>query len=122
VSSPRSIRVLLVDLPPLLRELVAGTLDSEPGLELAYTEPEAERTAVAEAATRPDVVIAGLDAGRLPPACERLIADRASLRVIGIEAEDGTAALYLLRPERTPLGEVTLTEVAEVIRATVARG
>jgi hypothetical protein len=98
--------ILMLDLPPLLRDLMCRTLDAQPDM-----------TTISEGSCdRPDAVIVGLEDGDLPPAAQRLLDERARLRILAIGIGDGEAVLYRLRPQRSELGAVTVEELPAVLR------
>jgi hypothetical protein len=66
-------------------------------------------------------VIVGLADAELPPPAEQFLAEQGRLKVLGVEAQDGTAYLYELRPERAALGEVSPADVVAAIRRAAAR-
>jgi 5,10-methylene-tetrahydrofolate dehydrogenase/methenyl tetrahydrofolate cyclohydrolase len=67
-----------------------------------------------------DFVIVGLEGEGLPEDCRSYLADRAPVKVLGIEETKGRAFLYELSPSRT-LGAASPDEVAAAIQQT-ARG
>jgi DNA-binding NarL/FixJ family response regulator len=71
--------------------------------------------------TKPDVVVVGLEGGELPRDCLEVLFDRPRTRMLGIEAHDGRAYLYELRPEQVEVGEVSPSGVVETIREAVRR-
>ena len=68
------------------------------------------------AETRTDVVVLGLPDATLPPDCERLFDTHPQIRLLGIAADGRRAFLYDLRPQQSPLGEVSPERLVEVIR------
>jgi hypothetical protein len=113
VSDDPPIRVMLMELPRLLESMLEAALATEPGLELIGAGPGPP---AAEDRELPDLIIVGLRAGRLPSSVERLLRDRATPRVLGVEAEDARACLYELRPQATSLGQLTVDELPRLIR------
>lgn len=110
------IRVLLVELPPLLRGMLDAGLASQPGIELVRESDATARHATASGESI-DLIIVGLESGRLPEDVERDMARRVGPRVLGIETGHGRGVLYALRPHRTPLGELSIDELPELIRS-----
>jgi DNA-binding NarL/FixJ family response regulator len=118
VTDP-SLRILVFDLPPLLRDLVQRALNGNEDITSVVAEASELERMVAE--TRPDVVIVPLGPEGLQAESRRFLEERSRVRVLGIGLRDGRAALYELRPRRSDLGEVTPDELAETVRAAVAR-
>ena len=71
--------------------------------------------------TEPDVVVVGLERPGLPRDCLALLLDRPRVRILGIEAHEGLAWLYELRPEQIEIGEVSPEEVVGSIRDAARR-
>jgi hypothetical protein len=113
------IGIVLVDMPKLLRDLLEHTLAAEPDMVVLATEPEVDALADAARETDADVVIVGLEDGELPVQARELLAGHDRTMVVGVEAVDGEAVLYELRPERTSIGTATPTALATAIRTTV---
>ena len=117
---PDPIRVLLVDMPRIPRELIERAVAAEADMLIVGSEPDLDELPAAAAASRPEFVIVGLVDESLPPPAERYLDEHARLKLLGVEAHDGTAFLYVLRPERAPLGEVSPADVVAAIRKAAA--
>jgi hypothetical protein len=113
-----SLRVIVFDLPPVLRELVRRALDAQQMTSVIANPGELDR---AVARDRPDAIIVGLADGDLQPESRRFLDERARTRVLGLGISDGRAVLYRLRPERAQLAEaVAPDEIPGLIRAALA--
>lgn len=110
-----STRIVLIDLPPLLREIVRDALSREPDLDVVAEHPGDVdvRAAVAEADA--DFVIVGPQPSVSPVAS--VIAGQRRLRALELRAEGGEGVLYELRPHRVPLGEMSSAALLRTIRA-----
>ncbi|MCI0435097.1 MAG: hypothetical protein L0271_15865 [Gemmatimonadetes bacterium] len=97
-----SIRVALVDLPPLIHELVRDLIDEAGDLEIV------ERDGA-------DVLVVGTDAADTATLCHGP-GMRAPPRVIAISADGRRTTLCELRPVVSQLGELSPDQLAEVIR------
>jgi DNA-binding NarL/FixJ family response regulator len=115
VAAP--IRIVLVDMPRLLRDLIEHALSGQPDMVVVAAEPDVEALGAAARESEADFVIVGLEHGRLPGSAQELLDERARQRVLGVEAENGEAVLYELRPRRTPIGRASPAELATAIRA-----
>jgi hypothetical protein len=116
-----AIRVLVLGLPRLIGDLVVRMVEAEPDM-CVVGEPHArQELATAAHVHTPELVIVGLEEERLPAECEAFLRDRARVKLLGIEAFDGRAVLYELRPERRSLGSVTQDEIVGAIRAAAGR-
>ena len=115
------IRILLVDMPQLVRDVLVPRIECEDDLRIVGDEPAAAALGEAVRATDPEFVIVGLDDHRLPAGGDRFLAERSRVRLFGIEAADGDACLYELKPERVELGAVTPESVVREIRRAAGR-
>lgn len=113
------IRILLFDLPPLLRDLVSREFDADEDMTSVVAASGGLERAVAD--HHPDAVIVPLDQYRLPPESRELLENRARLRVLGLDYRDGRSVLYELRPDRSDLGEVAPAELPGLIRSALGR-
>jgi DNA-binding NarL/FixJ family response regulator len=102
-------RVLLVDMPRLLRDMIARAIESHADMHVVgeVAHPSAIAGAVRE--TEPEFVIVGLEHAQLPRDCSEFLGSRARPRLLGVEAVDGHAFLYELRPDRVPIGHGSVT-------------
>jgi hypothetical protein len=118
VSDDR-LRVLVFDLPPLLRDLVQRALEADADVATTTAGPGELERAVGEA--RPDAIIMPVDGGHMRAECRRLLEERARIRLLGLGLGDGRSVLYELQPRCTALGEVVPGDLAPVIRRALAR-
>jgi DNA-binding NarL/FixJ family response regulator len=109
--------VLVGDLPGLLVDVVAHLLDTRPDIVLVG-QGEGD-TALLDAAhrTRPDVVIVDLPNEQLTPVGEALLRQMPFLAVLGVTRRAGHGFLWVMRPERTALGELAPDSLIEAVRA-----
>jgi DNA-binding NarL/FixJ family response regulator len=110
------IRVLLVDMPRLLRDLIEHAIAAQPGLRVVGAEADVDALGRATRETDAEFVIVGLEHGELPSSAQAFLDERTRAKVLGVEAEDGSAVLYELKPRRVPIGRVTPDELAAAIR------
>lgn len=115
--STAPIRIVLVDMPRLLRDLIEHALSGQPDMVVVAAEPAVEALGRVARTSAADFVIVGLEQGRLPESAQDLLDERARQKVLGVEAEDGEAVLYELRPRRTPIGPASPATLATAIRA-----
>jgi DNA-binding NarL/FixJ family response regulator len=117
-----TIRVLLVDMPKLLSDLLEQAFRTDDAIRVVGVSSSKARLVPDTEATRPDYVVVGMDDDTLPRECRELFAERARLRMLGVAPHDGRVDLFELRPERVPLGRVSPTELVAAVRsATEAR-
>lgn len=115
IGDDSSIRVLLVDMPQLMRDIIAGVVRAEPDLELVGEIEAAETLPTRARRMRPDLVIAGATP-TLASVTRELLADYPRLRIIEVEAEGRRGSLYELSPRRRKLGELSPESLVAVAR------
>lgn len=115
-------RVLLLDMSLLLRDMIGRAIECQPDIEVVGTAPHPSAIAGAVEETEPEFVIVGLEHAELPQDCRQFLEGRSWPRLLGIEAVDGRAYLYELRPDRLRIGEgsVTPDELVSAIRNAAA--
>jgi hypothetical protein len=117
------IRILLVDMPRLVRDMLVGAIERQADMAIVGQRPAVAALGEAVRESDAEFVILGLDDHRrLPPDGGRFLAERSRVRLFGIEAVDGEACLYELKPERVELGAVTPESVVRAIRRAASRG
>jgi hypothetical protein len=111
--------VVLLDLPPLLRQILAHAISEHPDLELL---PEAAPAAtLVETGPVLDAVIVGADAAQAAHRASVLLDRWPKAQVVVVTAAGRDAALYELRPHATPLGRLSPGETVQAIRDAVWR-
>jgi DNA-binding NarL/FixJ family response regulator len=122
-AGPEKTRVLLIDMPRLLRDMLARAIDAQPDMSVVGQEGHPSSIGRAVNDTAPEFVVVGLEQAQLPADCQRFLSSRARPRLLGIEAVDGRAFLYELRPEKERIGEMSITpdELVGAIRAAAVR-
>jgi DNA-binding NarL/FixJ family response regulator len=106
-------RVLLVDMPQLLREIVRSVVAAEEDLELVAELADSRALQKAIPRHRPDFVIGNSK----PHDIDRLLEQRPTMKVLQVDGGGRSSVLYELRPTRIPLGELSPTRLLEAIRA-----
>lgn len=116
VATP-AIRVLLSQMPQILRDILEHAVRRQPDLELVQDPRTASHGSYDGVA--PDVVILGatsLDLIRMPLA---VLEKWPATRVMIVTSGEGDAALFELRPHVTALGRVSPAELIQRIRQSV---
>jgi DNA-binding NarL/FixJ family response regulator len=111
-----SIGILLVEMPRMLHDVVRNIIDAEPDLSVV-----AERVAVGAVADcvereRPDVVVLLAKSGSPPEMCEELLSRFPELAVVALENGGLRGSIYMLRPTRFRVAEISRTELVTAIR------
>src|SRR5207253_2357222 len=81
---PRRTRILLVEMPRMLCDIVADVLSAEPDMEVVGVLSSRGKLRATVAETRADVVVVALGDSRLPKDCGRLLRAPPRLRLLGV--------------------------------------
>jgi len=109
-------RIVLVDMSPMLREIVRGILAREPDLEIVGEHDDAADVTEAVEREEPDFVIVGSD-GAVEERIRTLVDSSRSLRALQVHSDGKESVLYELRPHRVSLGEISSDTLLRAIRA-----
>jgi DNA-binding NarL/FixJ family response regulator len=110
-----AIRVLIVDMPRMLREIVRRSVEAD-GDFVVVGELD-DMATVVEAAEHTDAQFVLADLGVTEPAgVERLLEVLPQVKVLGIARDGRQGFLYELRPQRIPLGELSPETLLDVMR------
>ena len=117
----RDQRVLLVELPRVMRDIIRDAIGAEGGISLVgETTGDVDLASLVQA-TRADVVVIGLADARLPDAAKRLLTRHPAVRVLGVVNDGRDAVMYELRAHGEPLGEISPRALAAALRSTRER-
>jgi len=111
-----STRIVLVNLPRMLREIIEDVVAAAPDLDVVETvERPTGLIAVVDGA-KADFLIAGDDALEDVGV---LLRERPRLKVLAVAGDGRQTFLYELRPQEVSLGEVSPQNLLEAIRAAI---
>jgi hypothetical protein len=99
-------RVLLLDLPEMLAELVRRVVARDAGLEVVANVTE-EQAPEAVARTHPDFVIVGGNRRTPPPSCRAVFDSQPHLRVLALAGNGSEGVLWQLSPHWQELGDLS---------------
>jgi hypothetical protein len=112
----KQIRILLARMPKMLSEILSSLVASEPDMVVAgWLEAEEDLLAAARRA-RATVLLVGHGARQEREEYASLLLRRPRLKVVAVAGDGRTGALYELRPERVPLGEMSAAALRSAIR------
>jgi hypothetical protein len=111
-------RIVLVDLPRILRDIIGGAVGEEPDMQVVGQLPADASVRLAVDEREADFVIVG--SGYDFDEISEMLAQRPRLRVLEVAGDGRESFLYNLRPARTPLGELSPQTIVDAIRG--ARG
>jgi hypothetical protein len=115
------LRVVIVALPLLLRELFEKAFEERPHYRLLRADGIDELAELVET-ERPDYVVVPLEHDRLPDACQKLLDERARVKVLGIGEREGRALLIKLRPIEHDLDDAAPHELVRRLEEVSAEG
>ena len=107
-------RIVLIDMPTLLRDIVREAIVREPDLDIVAEHDEIDVRSAVEL-DDPDFIIVGENAGAQQDV-RGLIGSRRGLRALEVQSDGRESVLYELRPHRISLGEVSSDTLVRAIR------
>jgi DNA-binding NarL/FixJ family response regulator len=110
------IRVVLAEMPPILRDVLARTLADQPDMVLVGELGTSMELILAAGETRADVVILGLDDAEFPGVASHLLGEYPHLKFLGVSADGRNAYLCELRPWKVRLMDVSPQGLVGAIR------
>lgn len=117
----KRIRVLLGDMPRILRELIDGAIAETADMTVVGAVDSRERVASSLERTMADVLIIGAPDDAASVQLQSLLYMRPRLRLVTIGHDGRSTALHQLRPFTVSLGDVSPDVLLDAIRAS-ARG
>lgn len=113
-------RIVLVDMPPLLREIVRETVAREPDLEVVREHEAGADLRAAVDQDDPDFLIVGSEEAT-ETTVGSLIAAGRRLRALEVRSDGRESVLYEFRPHRVLLGEISPDTLLQTIRTPPGR-
>jgi DNA-binding NarL/FixJ family response regulator len=110
------IRILLVEMPRMLRDVIAAILGVEQDVCVVAEGVTTEAIAEHVERERPDVVVLCEESGSPPAICEELLSRFPRLAVVSLEDLGQRASIYMIRPMRIRLAEISRTQLVSAIR------
>jgi DNA-binding NarL/FixJ family response regulator len=110
------IRVLLASVNPFLSDVLRTYLSAQPDIEVAAEQSPHGALLTPASADLADVVIVGMEDGKIPSLCAALLYTQPQLHVYAISADGRNTILYRLNPNAVPLGNVSPDELVARIR------
>jgi DNA-binding NarL/FixJ family response regulator len=112
-----SVRVLLMDMSPMLRQILRGVVHGHGGARVVAEYPEMVPLRGVVEEHDADIVLFGHDSARLPTECRELLEARPQTRLLAVGHDGRRSTIYELRPHREPLGEASPDELLDAIRS-----
>ena len=113
-----AIRIVLMNLRPRLRDIIADAVTNECDMDLVAAELQSERDLERVGA---DVLIVGTTEPNDDEVPSRLLSIAPRMSVLMIAMSGDAAVLYQLRPQKKPLGQVNAAGLVTAIRLGAGR-
>jgi hypothetical protein len=113
------IRVVLTQMPKMLRYILADALAGQPDIVLVQEAGFTDEVGWAVDHASADVVITGMDVGASRQLCESLLRGHPGLTVFSIPEDRSGACGWTLRLHGEPLGDVSTEGLIDAIRLAV---
>lgn len=110
------IRILLVEMPRMVRDVVDDILGVEPDLNVVADGVEAQALLERVERERPDVVVLWVESAAPPAMCEQLLGRFPRLAVVALEDRGERGSIYMMRPRRFRVAEISRTQLVTAIR------
>lgn len=110
------IRVLIHDMPAMLRDIVQGVVANEPDMELLGITSQVHRP-LRHRRGQPDVVVGSTIEDQNARSAKEWLWKWPHARVLLVSPSGRESVLYELRPHATSLGELSPPELVRVIRS-----
>ena len=91
----KQVRVLVANLPKLMRELIIETITEQPGVEIAGEVSDENEIRERVVQTSPDLLVIALDApGQRPRICDMVLREHPELRIIAVASDQNRSVYY----------------------------
>jgi DNA-binding NarL/FixJ family response regulator len=111
------IRILLVELPRILRDIISDVVAQERDMEVVRVLETRDALLTAVQESPADVVILGLADTALPEVCDELVGAHPQMKVLAVAGDGRGVFLHELRPQTLSLGEVSPQGLIDAVRA-----
>ena len=110
-----SIRVLLIDMPQMLREIIRRSLARDGRFEIVGEYTEHVSIDIAVDRSKADYVIVGADVFESRSVRQRVLEEGPQVRVLAVRPDGAQTTLHRLRVEEVELGELSVERLVEVM-------
>ena len=100
----------------MLQDVVGNIIGVEPDLRVVAEGVGADALLERVALERPDVVVLSSESGSPPAICEELLSQFPGLTVVALEERGKRASIYMMRPMRVRLAEISSAQLLAAIR------
>ncbi len=114
------IRVLVAEMPRMLSDIVSSLVAKQQDMELVGEPVRGKQVVRAVRRLRPHVVVLASHGSELTALGHRLLEVSPRLKLVAVTENGRLAHRYELRPQQTPISEVSPQGLLEAVRAAVA--
>ncbi len=116
------IGILLGEMPRMLRDVIGNILGAEPDLRVVADGVEAGALVERVSREDADVVVLSTRAGSPPEICDELLTRYPRLTVVALEDGGHRASIYVMRPTRFRLSDISGSQLVTAIRRAASPG
>jgi DNA-binding NarL/FixJ family response regulator len=116
------ILILLLKLPSTVRDALKEVLADQADMQVVNELSDPMEVLLAVGQTGADVVILGMEDGKLPGIASHLLDQYPHIKILAISTDGRHLFLYELRPELAPIGEMEPHRLIHAIRAALQEG
>jgi len=116
------ILILLLKLPSTVRDILKEILADQADMRVVNELGDPVEVLLAVERTGADVVILGMEDGKLPGIASHLLDQYPYLKILAISIDGRQMFLYELRPELAPIGEMEPNRLVDAIRTAFEDG
>ena len=113
------IRILVSDLPQLLKEIVVNIVNSQDDMQTVDAPLRETGLTTALERSDADVLVLGCEESELRRRGEELLRSRPLLKIVALDGDGRQSYFYGLQPQMVPLGEVSPRRLVDAIREAV---
>ncbi len=112
-------RVLLWDMPAMMRDIILQVLERESDLQVAVPAEKTSTLLDASKKYMPDIIVTSLGEDGADTTYRNLLLECPRVKVLDVRSDGRNGYLYALRPERKLLGEISPESLVIAIRKAV---
>lgn len=111
---------MLAEMPRMLHDVIGNILGAEPDLRVVADGVAPGVLIESVRRERPDVVVLCAESDTPPAMCDELLTHYPRLAVVALEDRGQRASIYVMRPMRSRVAEISRTQLVNAIRHAAA--
>ena len=109
------VRVLVLGMPAMLRQVIEEGLSGEPGVVVVEQHSAGAGAEARVREARADFVIVPLDEEAGEPRINELLTEHPGIAVLGVSSDGRRGLLYEMRPHKVPIGELSRQALLDAV-------